>query len=210
MSGHIGYDSNDEDKPSWDKHETLEDLIKERHTLTRRSMEYLQGMQGILQGELAKILKKYKISSFEVKGHKKEDEIKSDMQKIIEDTLSYKHELHPLREYVDSKNLDDDEFLQRLIDDIFTPHKKDILSAVGERDFMQQVQRYSTRQSQMLEQRASEYVMEGFEKEDKGHREAVAKYLSEHMGEEIKADDVGLRPDKHLNKMYQLIMTKYS
>jgi len=166
-------------------------------------------MQGEVKAEVAKILKKYGISAFEVKGHGKEDEIKKALNDAIEKKLSYENELHPLNPYLKTSDLKKDEFIQRLIDEIFTPHKREILNAVGEREFMDILRDRTQRHYRNLEEKSAQYILSDFKTTDDKHRTAVAKYLT-NAGIKASEKDVGLRPDKHLSDLYRLALTKYS
>ncbi|MEK6916192.1 MAG: hypothetical protein AABW92_00455 [Nanoarchaeota archaeon] len=199
-------------KPSWDNHETLDDLILTRHKLTERTKSFLRGIHGEAYAEIVKLLKKdYDgISPAEIADHSKKKEIIEKLRTKIDDILSYKNDIHPLNQYLNKGEIEKDDFIKKLVNDIFTPHKDTILNSLGERDFREIFEDSTNKHYRSLEEKSQQYVFTGFNPVDEAHRDAAAKYLSKIKGKKVTSEDIAEKTDKHLADIYRNVLSKYS
>jgi hypothetical protein len=192
--------------PSWDNHETLDDLVLGRYHLTQKSLAFLDGMSGQVSYEIAKYAHENKINP--AKLHEIDAEKKKELRDKIDKVLSFENEIHPLHDYVDAKKIKEDAFLKQLVENIFTPLKSNILNSVGEKDFLEIVKSASQKHRQGLEERASQYIMQDFKVTEENHRKALAKYLG--IGEKKGIDaKIAAEPDKYLGQVYNKVISNY-
>src|SRR3989338_8813934 len=98
-------------KAEWENHETLEDLVLERHHLTENTSAFLKGMQGQVSAEIAIYAREKKISASKL--HELNAEDKKNLRDRIGKILSYDNEIHPLHSYVNPEELMKDGFVQK-------------------------------------------------------------------------------------------------
>lgn len=137
-SGHGGHAKKGDNKDPWseaNREKTIEDRVQENQdvasTVEAIDADFERRIKELIQDRKGKVSDR-----FLDEGHKEYDaKLAEDVKKLIDSHYDVNNRFSPLNKIVKKEGLGDSPMVKRILEDIYTGHKKELYEGLGERDF---------------------------------------------------------------------------